>query len=254
MIGRQLTGPVRAFVCSWSVSDTFIREACPCSGSGSKNDKNEIDEISSVNATPAATVAVFAEGVAPGIERQDRELLRDEGERRAEHPAADVGGEAFARAAQVHRIHVRQVVAPEAELGDREEAGEENADSQQRDAHVVKAGQPAHVETGKHDFVAARKAQKHQRQHDQPGNEEHPQQLAAAGEVDHEHRQRESAEQPARFLRLRVVGDDLLRRPAASRVASASGFPAVAAATFSRTVSMPGTICGICWIAPNATP
>ena len=84
-------------------------------------------------------------------------MLRDEGERRAEHPAADIRGETLARAAQVHRIHVRQIIAPEAELGHGEETGQENADPQAARRSRVKAGQPAHVETEEHRFVAAGK-------------------------------------------------------------------------------------------------
>jgi hypothetical protein len=48
-----------------------------------------------------------------------------------------MGGKAFTRATQVHRIYVWQVITPEAELGDSEKTGQEDADSQQRNAHTV---------------------------------------------------------------------------------------------------------------------
>src|SRR5437870_926515 len=44
------------------------------------------------------------------------ELGGDEGCRRADHPASDIGRKAFARTAQICWEHTRQVVAPEAEL------------------------------------------------------------------------------------------------------------------------------------------
>ena len=61
------------------------------------------------------------------------ERTRHGGERRADEPAADVGGEALAGAAQVDRVDARQVVAPEAELGDGEQAREHHAQRDVRD-------------------------------------------------------------------------------------------------------------------------
>ena len=60
-----------------------------------------------------------------------REGQREPRRRRADDAAADVGGEALAGAAQVQREDQRDVVAPEAELRDGEEAGDEDADLDQ---------------------------------------------------------------------------------------------------------------------------
>ena len=202
-------------------------------GSGSKNDKIRLIRYRARTPRRPPTVAVLASGVAPGINGKHRELLRDEGERRAEHAAADVRGEALARAAQVHRIHVRQVVAPEAELGDGEEAGEENADPQQRDAHMCETRAASSCRNWQTRFRGrAQTPRTRAASTISPGTETFAA-VAAAGKVGHEHRQREAAEQAARLLRLGVVGDDFLRRSRpAIALASASGFPAVASATF----------------------
>ena len=69
--------------------------------------------------------ASFAAGVAPGHHVQ--QLRRHEREAGAQHAAADVRREPFTGAAQVRRKHARQIVAPETQLADREDAGEKHA-------------------------------------------------------------------------------------------------------------------------------
>src|SRR5262249_47250933 len=61
-------------------------------------------------------------GRRPGSGNMIRELRGDERRRRAQHPAADVGGEALTSAAQMRGIDAWQVVSPEAELRHREES------------------------------------------------------------------------------------------------------------------------------------
>jgi hypothetical protein len=68
---------------------------------------------------------------AGGDGHDRRQETRDQGERRADHPSADVRCKAFARAAQVDRKHPRQIIAPEAELADREQPDKKHADRQQ---------------------------------------------------------------------------------------------------------------------------
>src|SRR5690606_39118139 len=66
-------------------------------------------------------------GAAAGEEFHRRESRRDPGETGANHPSADVGGEAFARASQVDGEDAGKIVAPEAKLGDGEEAREKHS-------------------------------------------------------------------------------------------------------------------------------
>ena len=70
---------------------------------------------------------------------------------------------------------------------------------------------------------------------------------AAADDSHRQDRQQESAEQAADFLHLGHVGGDCLLdlRGRGLRVCLLSAL---------LTSGRPGTICGICWMAPNAAP
>src|SRR5690606_10581017 len=58
---------------------------------------------------------------------------RHQGERGANHPPADVRGEAFARPPEMERINSWEIVAPKAELSDGQKTGEKDAIVQQRE-------------------------------------------------------------------------------------------------------------------------
>src|SRR5882762_11708642 len=75
----------------------------------------------------------------PGVTREERRdtVCRDEGGAGAEHAAAHVGGEAAARAAQVERERLGQVLSEVAELGDRHKAYQRDAPREGR-AGLVK--------------------------------------------------------------------------------------------------------------------
>ena len=98
----------------------------------------------------------------------------------AEHAPADVGREALARAAQVGRIDARQVIPPEAELRDRQQA-------ERKDAPL------------EHRHAARREDEEDQRHQEQPGDLEDAQQLAAAQDPDGQEREDHPADQAAGF-------------------------------------------------------
>src|SRR5829696_127320 len=119
---------------------------------------------------------------------RDRKRGRDPGERRADQAAADVRGEALPCSPQVNGVNPGQVVPPEIELGNSEEPGEERAVSEPLQ-------------------VVRREVTKHDRQHDQAGDLEHPDQLAAADDHDGEEGDDHASGQAAVLLDL----DDLHR-------------------------------------------
>ena len=87
--------------------------------------------------------------------------------------------------------------------------------------------------------AARRREQEHERQQDQPGDLEEVQQLAPADDVHGEKREHDAAGEAAELLERLHRADGLLAAPARGSV---------------RTSARPGTMRGICWIAPNAAP
>src|SRR5258708_813708 len=126
------------------------------------------------------------------------EARRHQGGGRPEHAAADVGRKALARSPQVRRIHARQIVPPETELRDREEAKRRDAPFEER-----------HVRGGR--------VQKDDGHQDQTRNLKNVQQPAAADKVHGEEGQRDAAGQTAELLERLDLADGLLDRRARHR-------------------------------------
>ena len=96
-----------------------------CFGSGRKKLAAKPTTHSGETRRARPTSASFSAGEAPGMKLTS--VVVSERRRGADHAAADVRGEALARAPQVRRVDARQVVPPEAELRHGHEAAQEDA-------------------------------------------------------------------------------------------------------------------------------
>ena len=102
--------------------------------------------------------------------------------------SADIGRETFARSAEMHGIHSRQIIFPETQLRHGAKSGEEHSPAEHFQA--VRGG-----------------IEKHVRDDEQSRQEEHAQKRAAAGDGDREQRQHDSSGQSAEFLDLLNLRD-----------------------------------------------
>ena len=119
---------------------------------------------------------------------------------RADHPAADVGREAFAGAAQMGRVHARQIVPPEAELRDRQQPREEDARLlDQREAGGWNEGED-------------------ERQQNQSRHLEQVEQAAPADNDGREDGEEDPPGEPAELLKRLDAADRLLLRRAVERL------------------------------------
>ncbi len=110
--------------------------------------------------------------------------------------------ERFPGATQVHRIHSRQIVPPEAELGHDKEPRQEDADFQ---GHQV-------VDPPRH--FSRRRIQVHQRNDEQGRYLEQPQQFAATDDSQCQECEGKSSDQPTDFLPQLHLADNALLLPA----------------------------------------
>ena len=134
---------------------------------------------------------------------------RDPSEGGTEHPSADVGGKALTGTSQVHRIHPRQVVAPETELCHREQPCQQHSD--RHGGH----GQFAQVERTEVDaeevsILDAQEEPEHQRHHQQTWTLKHAQQRAAAEDSHRQQRKQQAPQQATYLLHFRVLCRHLL--------------------------------------------
>ena len=155
--------------------------------------------------------------LAPGID--GTRVVVTQRRARADHAAADVGGEALAGAAQVRRIDARQVVSPETELRDGRQADQQDAPLRPCQTPAVGARRKtsgSRISPGIWNTCSSRRRLM----------------MTAARKA--------SRMRPARPP---ISWNDCTR---ADRLLAARGRASA------RTSARPGTMRGICWMAPNA--